>query len=128
MPSLVKWYFRLVNGFKEGKVYFVFISLPCWIDFIINIIKLSEDHEICLSSDLHGCIINSSYLFDIAVDSRWPGKLPAGRLWNIFYSWCPPKSVSLSWATCTVFRYTLNLLSYPSVKFCLLPTFYFIFL
>ena len=69
MPSLVKWYFRLVNGFKEGKVVLCFYFTSMLNDFLINIIKLSEDHEIHLSSDLHGCVLNSSYLFDITVDS-----------------------------------------------------------
>lgn len=73
-------------------------------------------------------VINTFYLFNIAVDSCWPGKLPGWCLWNIIYSWCRAKPVSLCWAALTFVRYPLNLPSYPSVKFCFLTVFYFIFL
>lgn len=77
---------------------------------------------------LLGWVINTFYLFNIAVGSCWPGKLPGRCLWNIIYSWCRAKPVSLRCAALTFVRYPLHLPSYPSVKFCFLIVFYFIFL
>lgn len=58
--------------------------------------NLLNDHKKCLF-DCYGWIINAFHLFAIAVDSCWPGKLPGWCLWNVIYSWCRAKSVSLCW-------------------------------
>lgn len=47
-----------------------------------------------LTSGHHSRLVNLLYLSDVAADACGQGKLPGGRLWNLFRSRCPAEPVS----------------------------------
>lgn len=95
-------YFQLVSAWLLRKCKFCFVfSILNWFSNLWCYKPFSRDHKKCLLSDRYGWITNTFYLFDIAVDSCWSGKLPGWCLWNIVYSRCRAKPVSL--LSCTHF-------------------------